>query len=615
MTRRPAPWATYLVAGTAAAALVLLLPDSAVRDLCFVLVAATAPVAIGVGTRRHRPIAEGAWYAMAAALTLWVVGCALLALEQRTVWTSPVAPDLIRLMLYPMVTAGLWLLSRSRTAGLRIEAILDVAIVSTSALMISVVFLVGPSWAAGTGADRWWDAAFPLGSVLVFAFLVRLAYAPGAGRLSSIVVVVGLGLTLGYQAVAHVVPELPTLASGAGALTVEWLPAMVVTGAAALHPSMRLLSQPTPPRPEPPHSRQIAVAGMALATGPAIIAVQFVAGVPFSAGVIAVFYVPLLAMVYLRMLTLVRQVNDQATTDPLTGLPNRRALHNAGRLRLADRSQQQSLLLLDLDRFKEVNDSLGHHAGDELLIAVAGRLRSTLRADDLIVRLGGDEFAVLLEGAGADESEAVAVSLGRALSEPFDLGGFEVRSSASIGIALFPEHGTDLSTLLRKADRAMYCAKISGAPCLHRDAQDSAESLHLAEELRAALLADALVLHYQPVLELRTGRVVGVEALVRWQHPERGLLHPADFLGPAEAAGLMAPLTRAVLARAVGQAARWRSAGQELSVAVNLSAGSLLDRELPTLVVELLAAHDLPPAFLTVEVAEEVLRPELAHVR
>ncbi|WP_372593394.1 EAL domain-containing protein, partial [Actinotalea sp.] len=143
----------------------------------------------------------------------------------------------------------------------------------------------------------------------------------------------------------------------------------------------------------------------------------------------------------------------------------------------------------------------------------------------------------------------------------------------------------------------------------------SADSKHLAEELRSALLADALVLHYQPVLDLRTGRVCGVEALVRWRHPERGLLQPADFLGPAEAAGLMAPLTRAVLARAIGQTARWRAGGQELTVAVNLSAGSLLDRELPTLVVELLAAHDLPPAFLTVEVAEEVLRPELAHVR
>jgi diguanylate cyclase (GGDEF)-like protein len=273
------------------------------------------------------------------------------------------------------------------------------------------------------------------------------------------------------------------------------------------------------------------------------------------------------------------------------------------------------MLLLDLDRFKEVNDSLGHHAGDELLIQVARRLRSQLRADDLLVRLGGDEFAVILDGAGRAEAERVAAGLVVVMDDPFDLGELAVHSSASIGIALFPEHGTDLATLLRKADVAMYLAKATGGFQVHGRDDDGSGGLRLSEEFRTALDEDQLVLHFQPKLDLGTGEVRGVEALVRWQHPERGLLAPAEFLERVEEAGLMAPMTRTVLAKALDQAVRWHASGRELSVAVNLSASSLVDVDLPARVGAMLAERRLPPSALQLEITEEFLMVDRARAR
>ncbi len=605
----------YLAIGAVAAVLVPLAPRSPAQDLAFLLVAAATPVAMLLGVRRYRPAEPAAWRLMAAGLACWVAGGALMSLAHWTSWSPAIAPDLIRLALYPLVTAGILLLIRSRDGARRLETVLDTAIVTTATLMITVVFVVGPAWATGTGPERPLDAAFPLANVLIFGALVRLAFARGPGRLSSIAIAAALGAMLFYQAAAEVVPALPPVASRADALPVEWLIALVLTGAAALHPSMRGLSAPAPQRTERTHSRQIAIPGLALAAGPAVIAVQFLAGVPYSAGVVAVFYVPLLTMVYLRMLALVRRVNDQAITDPLTGLPNRRALHRASRDRLSDPAEPQAFLMLDLDRFKDVNDSLGHQAGDELLVQVAERLRSRLRSDDLLVRLGGDEFAVLLEGAGAAEAEALAATLGAALDEPFDLGELSVHTAASIGISLYPDHGGDLSTLMRKADVAMYRAKSSGGFRVHQDGDDSAARLRLSEEFRTALAEDQLLLHFQPKIDLATGHVRGVEALVRWQHPLRGLLLPISFLPVVESCGLMGPMTRTVLEKAMDQASLWHAAGHELTVAVNISGSSLVDADLPAEVAAVLAARGLPASALQIEITEDVLMMDRIRAR
>ncbi|MBC7559248.1 MAG: EAL domain-containing protein [Dermatophilaceae bacterium] len=308
-----------------------------------------------------------------------------------------------------------------------------------------------------------------------------------------------------------------------------------------------------------------------------------------------------------------------AATDDLTGLPNRRALYAEGRERLMEPQRcRQALLMLDLDKFKEVNDSLGHHAGDLLLVEVGARLQRQLRAADMLARLGGDEFAVLIEDAGHDEAVEVAVRLRASVAEPFSLEDITLHGSASVGIALFPEQGTGLSTLLRKADIAMYKAKTPGIGYHVYTSADGAGDttrLRTVEELRTAMTGAELVVHYQPKIDMDTGTVNSVEALVRWDHPTRGLLYPDDFLSLVESSGLMPTLTRVVLTIALDQAAIWHAQGRPLTVAVNLSASALVDADLPGQVASMLGARDLPAGALQVEITEDFLMADRDRAR
>ncbi len=308
----------------------------------------------------------------------------------------------------------------------------------------------------------------------------------------------------------------------------------------------------------------------------------------------------------------------QARTDDLTGLPNRRALYLDVPLRLGVGGPRSALMLLDLDRFKEVNDSLGHDVGDELLVQVGRRLADQLRPRDLLARLGGDEFAILLDEAGPAEAEALAATVQAALAEPFTLAGISLQTSVSVGIALYPEQSDNLTGLLRKADMAMYKAKAGGTGHhVYRSSDDSHgdSRLRTVQELRLALRADQLVLHYQPKIDLDTGQVNGVEALVRWQHPARGLLQPGQFLDLVEESGLMHAMTHAVLHKALDQARLWQGQGQPLAVAVNLSARSLLDAELPARVGAMLSSRGLPASALTLEITEEFLMTDRERAR
>jgi len=321
-----------------------------------------------------------------------------------------------------------------------------------------------------------------------------------------------------------------------------------------------------------------------------------------------------------RQLTWMADLRSQAaTTDELTGLPNRRALYAEGHARLVEpRRRRLALLMLDLDKFKEVNDSLGHHAGDQLLVHVAARLQEHLRDGDVLARLGGDEFAILLQDAGSDDGTDVAVKLRTALAEPVALEGITLYTSASVGIATFPDDGPDLSSLLRKADIAMYKAKTSGCgQHVYRSADDAdhATRLQTVQELRAALAGDQLVVHFQPKIDLGSGEVHGVEALVRWDHPTRGLLYPEAFLNLVEESGLMPMLTRVVLDRALDQAAAWQERGQPLTVAVNLSGSSLVDADLPEQVASMLAARGVSPGALQLEITEEFLMADRDRAR
>jgi diguanylate cyclase (GGDEF)-like protein len=311
------------------------------------------------------------------------------------------------------------------------------------------------------------------------------------------------------------------------------------------------------------------------------------------------------------------QLATEAHQDPLTGLPNRRRFTEELE-RTVYRSPEQScaVLMIDLDRFKEINDSFGHSIGDDLLTLVGPRLQSALQPGDLLARMGGDEFAVLLPGADHGRARTVADDLGTALREAFVLDGMRLHVDASIGIALCPDHGRDRSLLLARADTAMYGAKRGRhgvAVWTADDAPDSRDRLELLEELRTALETEQLVPHYQPQLDLRTGTVVGVEALVRWEHPTRGLLTPDVFLPLAERAGLMRRLALRVLERSLRDLRAWRATGHDLKLAVNLSVSNLQDVALPEQVAMLLDSLGVPPAALTLEITEDVLMADAAR--
>ena len=321
-------------------------------------------------------------------------------------------------------------------------------------------------------------------------------------------------------------------------------------------------------------------------------------------------------------LALQQEIEHRALHDALTQLPNRALL--ADRFDQALRAGHRDgtatgLLLIDLDRFKEVNDTFGHHYGDALLTQIGPRLMAVLREVDTVARLGGDEFAVLLPNITClQDVAAVAVKLQAALQAPFRVEGVDLDVEASIGLVLSGEHGTDAMTLLQRADIAMYVAKTQNLGVAVYDPTADGHSpakLALLGDLRRALEHGDLVLHYQPKVSLSTGEVVGVEALVRWQHPGRGLLFPDTFIPLAEHTGLIGPLTRHVLSSALAQARVWSDAGQPLKVSVNLSARSLIDERLPAQVAELLSAHGVPAELLELEVTESAIMTEPARAQ
>jgi diguanylate cyclase (GGDEF)-like protein/PAS domain S-box-containing protein len=312
-------------------------------------------------------------------------------------------------------------------------------------------------------------------------------------------------------------------------------------------------------------------------------------------------------------------LEHQALHDSLTDLPNRTLLHDRVQQALltAHRtSTPVALLLMDLDRFKEINDTFGHHYGDLLLEQFGPRLHGILRESDTIARLGGDEFAILLPGADEGGAIQVAEKILRALGQPFGLEGHNLDVGASIGITLYPEHGGDANTLLQRADVAMYHAKrTDNGYALYAAEHDeySPDRLVLIGELRQAIEQDQLLLHYQPKINLKTDRVDGVEALVRWQHPKRGIIPPDQFIPLAEHTGLIRPLTTWVLNQALRQCHDWQAAGLNLKVAVNLSARSLHDPHLVATVASSLEAWSVPAAWLELELTETALMADPIH--
>jgi diguanylate cyclase (GGDEF)-like protein len=326
-----------------------------------------------------------------------------------------------------------------------------------------------------------------------------------------------------------------------------------------------------------------------------------------------------------RELVIRRDTQDQLVHvtlhDALTQLPNRAYLierlnHSILRAR-EDESLHFAVLFLDLDQFKIVNDSIGHHGGDALLVAVAARLAAVIRPEDTVARLGGDEFAILLESLSEDDDAVIVANrIQAALAPPVDLGGYEVYTSASIGVVLSSSSFLDTERpehLLRSADMAMYRAKAAGRSThamfdrtMHRDAL---ARLQLETDLRRALGQGEFRLDYQPIIDLGTGVIAGVEALIRWHHPERGIVAPADFISVAENTGLIVAVGEWVLRESCRQVQRWDALvdGEPLTLAVNLSVKQVAHPELAARIASVLADTGLAPERLQLEVTESVI--------
>jgi diguanylate cyclase (GGDEF)-like protein len=324
-----------------------------------------------------------------------------------------------------------------------------------------------------------------------------------------------------------------------------------------------------------------------------------------------------------RLRTLTEERHAQAVTDQLTTLANRRALFElldalfAEQETAEESGRRLALLFVDLNGFKEINDSLGHSVGDELLRELGARMNQCLRSSDLLVRLGGDEFGVAVLDAGADEGTMIAERITSRLDEPFLLGKVRVRISASIGIAVVPTDSADAHELLRCADLAMYRAKLDGKPfAIYQEELDGhGNRLGLVEDLRAAIESRELVLHYQPQADVASGDIVAVEALLRWPHPRLGYIPPLEFVPLAEEFDLMDPLTAFVVTEALAQCANWRRDGHRVSVAVNISTTNLLNPSFPEFVREQLESHELTPDALVLEITETTAMADIERCK
>ncbi len=367
-----------------------------------------------------------------------------------------------------------------------------------------------------------------------------------------------------------------------------------------------------------PHLRsdarfQLATSGVLLGFAPVV-----AASTELSLWLLPMLVMPIIAIH--RSAELATKREHEALHDGLTGLGNRALfrLRAARACEQADRSKDRlGVMLLDLDHFKEINDTLGHHVGDDLLRVVGERLEASIRPGDTVARLGGDEFVLLLPGLGnAEQALVLAGRVLETLEALFEIDGVRLEVGASLGIALYPEHGTDVDLLLQRADIALYAAKVDrGRYKLYEAADDvhTPERLTLAAELRAGLDRGELFLQHQPKLNLGSGEVIGLESLVRWRHPTRGVLMPDQFLPVVENTGLITPLTLTVLDMALAAASRWRAAGHDLSVAVNLSVRHLTDGGLPSQVADALRRHRVPAHALVLEVTETLIMNDPAR--
>ncbi|MFD2090582.1 putative bifunctional diguanylate cyclase/phosphodiesterase [Blastococcus deserti] len=568
------------------------------------------------------PVDRAIWAWLAAAVAARALGFLLFLayVRRQDPLPYPSVADAAWLAMYVFLLVGLVQLARRRTRRLSALLLLDAAVgvLAAAALAVSLLYRTVLSLAAPGTPDAAVvvNLAYPvLDLMLLVAFVgVLLAYEwrppPAAWALA--IGVVGFAVVDGvfvYQSAAGTFRPGTMLSSGSMAVTAlvavaGWLPDGSRAGRREPMPNVVL----------PGIFALVCLAVLVFATQRDVPALGVVLA---GAGVVVAIARTGLSFRALRSLAEHRR---EARADDLTGLANRRAFNEVLERSLARRPDDRhlALLIVDLDDFKAVNDSLGHHYGDELLRLAAPRIQQAVRSGDVVARVGGDEFAVLLADADGPLAVRIAERLRAGFRRPFQLGSRSLVIAPSVGIALVPDDGREPVELLQHADLAMYEAKATrtGHALFRRELHPSSRMrLETTERLRRAIEDGEVVVHYQPQVSLRTGAVTGVEALARWQRPDVGLVPPSGFLQQVESGGLMPLLTGVVLAEAVRQGAAWAAAGRQLTVAVNLSVTNLLDPGFPDQVVHLLATSGLPYGALELELTEDLFMADPARAR
>ena len=618
-------WWLFAVATLIPATMYFLLePTSMTKLVLYNGIGLSAVIAVSVGVRRNRPENARAWKFIRAGLVSFLCADIVYYILESTseVVPFPSIADAFYLGMYPLVIWGMLLLVREASPGRDWASLVDAGIVACGTFTVLGILVMDAYLSDPTTelAGRLISLAYPVMDVALIAVAVRLIGVVHLRHPSYALMAAGLCSLLVADTIYGVLNSAGTFATG-GFADAFWLGFYVLLGAAALHPAVARPAHRGAITSGQLSRTRLVVLCLVTITVPAI---DLLWGEPFDKVLTATMSMVMFLLVLSRLMGLMSLVQDNerrarhdALHDSLTGLANR-VLFTDSVTRFVTASDEGvvSVLFVDLDDFKTVNDSLGHQAGDALLITVAERLESCIRGRDLVARLSGDEFAVLLESA-VDKQDAMAVAqrIQDALAVPIAVSGREVIISASVGIAVEPRadvHRPDV--LLQAADVAMYRAKHKGKgrfEFFEREMYEEAvDRLDLKSDLQVALERGQLEVYYQPIVDMTDERITSVEALIRWNHPTRGLVTPDRFIPLAEQTGLIVPIGRWVLREACFQLSRWQRAYPDTAprgVSVNLSVRQMHDRKLIDDVFDAISDSGIDPSALVLEITESML--------